>query len=109
MKPLTIEERNSIREYLVGLVEDWATGHEDYADKRTSLTIIGDFDEEDNKNEKDNVSVLAHGDYEMLTRSIVSAMVDNEFVAITIMALVAVYQELNRKRLLGQLTSINQN
>jgi hypothetical protein len=106
---LTLEERNSIREYLVGLVEDWATGHEDYVDKRTSLTIIGDIDDEENKNTKDNVSVLAHGDCEMLTRSIVSAMVDNEFVAITILASAAVYQELSKKKPLSQLSKISQN
>jgi hypothetical protein len=87
---LTLEERKSIREYLVGLAEDWATGHEDYMNDRTALTILSDCGEGKVQN-----SALLYGDPNMVALSIVQAMQGDARLAKALMVAVITYARIH--------------
>jgi hypothetical protein len=94
MKPLTIEERNSIREYLTGLVEDWTEGHEAHKEERAALTVLGDR-HETAEGTAMQISSFIHGNLDLVASSVVEAMEKDMNFAKVVTTSVLVYHHLH--------------
>lgn len=109
MKPLTIEERDSIREYLVGLIDDWGTCREDYNDHRAALVIACDRSTDDVSNCEGRASMTVFGRPSLLLVSIISTMNTNKDFARVICIAADEYRSLKKSEVFAIITDEQKN